>query len=105
MKFFNADKGFGFIKPEDGGRDVFVHARPSERNGLPQLKEGRRVGFDVAGEMAKPKRRICGCCEPGGARRKRRAGYFFESLERAIVDPQHGRRAGVFHLDPAFYSA
>jgi len=47
VKFFNADKGFGFIKPEDGGGDVFVHASQTERAGLPQLKEGMRVGFDV----------------------------------------------------------
>lgn len=47
VKFFNVDKGFGFIKPEGGGSDVFVHASQVQRAGLPQLQEGMRVAFEV----------------------------------------------------------
>jgi CspA family cold shock protein len=47
VKFFNANKGYGFIKPDDGGSDVFVHARDLQSAGVPQLVEGMRVGFDL----------------------------------------------------------
>jgi CspA family cold shock protein len=45
VKFFNSAKGFGFITPEDGSKDVFVHATAVERAGLPMLNEGDRVTF------------------------------------------------------------
>jgi cold shock protein len=45
VKFFNGAKGFGFITPEDGGKDVFVHATALERAGLRTLNEGDRVTF------------------------------------------------------------
>lgn len=47
VKFFNTTKGFGFIAPEDGGKDVFVHATAVEAAGLRSLSEGQRVTFDV----------------------------------------------------------
>jgi CspA family cold shock protein len=47
VKFFNAIKGFGFITPEDGGRDVFVHMTAVEAAGLRGLQEGQRVNFEV----------------------------------------------------------
>jgi CspA family cold shock protein len=47
VKFFNASKGFGFIAPDDGGPDVFVHATALERAGLRELNEGDRVTFDI----------------------------------------------------------
>jgi cold shock protein len=47
VKFFNAERGYGFIKPDDGGRDVFVHITAVERAGLKALNEGQRVSFDV----------------------------------------------------------
>jgi CspA family cold shock protein len=47
VKFYNANKGFGFISPEDGGKDVFVHATALEAAGLRSLDEGQRVTFDV----------------------------------------------------------
>jgi len=47
VKFFNAIKGFGFISPEGGGKDVFVHATAVERAGMRTLSEGQRVGFDT----------------------------------------------------------
>ncbi len=47
VKFFNSDKGFGFIAPEGGGKDVFVHASAVEMAGLRALSEGQRVSFDI----------------------------------------------------------
>ncbi len=47
VKFFNTTKGFGFIAPEGGGKDVFVHATAVEAAKIPALKEGQRVQFDV----------------------------------------------------------
>jgi len=47
VKFFNNDKGYGFIRPDDGSRDVFVHVSAVTRSGLGTLAEGQRVSFDV----------------------------------------------------------
>ena len=47
VKFYNDQKGFGFIQPEDGSRDVFVHATALERAGMRGLVEGQKVSFDV----------------------------------------------------------
>ena len=47
VKFFNTQKGFGFIAPEGGGKDVFVHITALERAGLRSLGEGQRVSFDL----------------------------------------------------------
>lgn len=47
VKFFNAQKGFGFITPEDGGSDVFVHISAVERSGLQGLVDGQKVSFDT----------------------------------------------------------
>ncbi len=47
VKWFNPAKGFGFIQPEDGGNDVFVHVSAVERAGIGNLKEGQRLSFDV----------------------------------------------------------
>jgi len=47
VKFYNVQKGFGFIEPEDGGKDVFVHATALERAGISRLVEGQKVSFDT----------------------------------------------------------
>ena len=47
VKFYNTSKGFGFIEPADGGKDVFVHATALERAGIPSLVEGQKVSFDT----------------------------------------------------------
>jgi cold shock protein len=47
VKFYNDQKGFGFIQPEDGGKDVFVHATALERAGMRSLSEGQKVSFDT----------------------------------------------------------
>jgi CspA family cold shock protein len=47
VKWFNPTKGFGFIAPDDGGRDVFVHVSAVQRAGLASLEEGQRVQFEL----------------------------------------------------------
>ncbi|MDB5484159.1 MAG: cspA1 [Tardiphaga sp.] len=47
VKFFNSERGYGFIKPDDGGRDVFVHITAVERAGLKDLAEGAKIAFEV----------------------------------------------------------
>jgi CspA family cold shock protein len=47
VKFFNTTKGFGFIQPEDGGKDAFVHISAVERSGLSGLAEGQKVRYDL----------------------------------------------------------
>jgi cold shock protein len=47
VKWFNAQKGFGFIAPDDGGNDAFVHISAVERAGIGDLREGQKVGFEL----------------------------------------------------------
>ena len=53
VKFFNAAKGFGFIQPTDGSKDVFVHISAVERAGMSNLTEGQKLAFDVVSERGK----------------------------------------------------
>ncbi len=53
VKWFNTNKGFGFIQPEEGGADVFVHISALERAGLSDLKEGQRVNYELATNKGK----------------------------------------------------
>jgi cold shock protein len=53
VKWFNPDKGFGFIQPEGGGKDVFVHITAVQAAGLSGLNEGQRVSFEVVKERGK----------------------------------------------------
>jgi CspA family cold shock protein len=50
VKWFNSQKGFGFIELENGGKDVFVHISAVERAGLPSLNEGQKVSFDIVAD-------------------------------------------------------
>ncbi len=54
VKFFNMQKGYGFIQPSDGSKDVFVHISAVQRSGLQSLVEGQQVSFDVVNERGKP---------------------------------------------------
>jgi CspA family cold shock protein len=54
VKWFNATKGFGFIVPQDGGKDVFVHITAVQNAGLTGLDENQKVSFDVVMERGKP---------------------------------------------------
>jgi CspA family cold shock protein len=53
VKWFNAQKGFGFIQPSDGAPDVFVHVSALERAGIATLSEGQKVSFEVVSERGK----------------------------------------------------
>lgn len=53
VKFFNTQKGYGFIQPEDGSKDVFVHITAVERAGMRPLVEGQKVSYDIITERGK----------------------------------------------------
>jgi CspA family cold shock protein len=53
VKFFNTEKGFGFIAPENGDKDVFVHVSAVERAGMGKLTEGQRISYEVVEERGK----------------------------------------------------
>ena len=53
VKWFNAQKGFGFIQPSDGSKDVFVHISAVERAGLGTLREGQKVRYEVVADRGK----------------------------------------------------
>ena len=53
VKFFNSQKGFGFIQSADGGKDVFVHISAVERSGMSTLNEGQKVSYEVVSERGK----------------------------------------------------
>lgn len=74
VKWFNATKGFGFIKPDDGGEDLFVHVSAVEQSGLRGLEEGQTVAYDVELDRRKGKTsavnlRVTGSAPPSAARR------------------------------------
>ena len=51
VKWFNAQKGFGFIEPSDGGKDAFVHISAVERAGMDDLREGQKLSFDLVSDQ------------------------------------------------------
>jgi CspA family cold shock protein len=53
VKFFNTQKGFGFIQPDDGSKDVFIHISALERAGIPYISEGQKLSFEVVSERGK----------------------------------------------------
>ena len=53
VKWFNAQKGYGFIQPEDGSKDVFVHISAVENAGMNTLREGQKLSFDLASDRGK----------------------------------------------------
>jgi CspA family cold shock protein len=53
VKWFNGQKGFGFIQPDDGGKDVFVHISAVERAGLSSLNEGQKVSYEIVANRGK----------------------------------------------------
>ena len=53
VKFFSTQRGFGFISPDDGSKDVFVHVSEVERSGIGSLHEGQKIGFEVVNSRGK----------------------------------------------------
>lgn len=53
VKWFNGQKGYGFIQPDDGGKDVFVHATAVERAGMSALVEGQKISFEIVTDRGK----------------------------------------------------
>lgn len=53
VKWFNAQKGFGFIQPDDGSKDVFLHISAVERAGIDRINEGQKVSYDLQTERGK----------------------------------------------------
>lgn len=53
VKWFNSQKGFGFIQPDDGGKDVFVHISAVERAGVSGLNEGQKISYDMVTDRGK----------------------------------------------------
>ena len=50
VKWFDSEKGFGFIQPDDGGKDAFVHISAVERAGMNDLREGQKIGFELVAD-------------------------------------------------------
>jgi len=59
VKWFNSTKGFGFIQPDNGGADAFVHISAVERAGMRELVEGQKIGFDLERDMKSGKMSAC----------------------------------------------
>ena len=55
VKWFNQQKGFGFIQPDDGSQDVFVHINAVERAGMSSLREGQKVSFEIVADRRRGK--------------------------------------------------
>ncbi len=53
VKFFNTQKGYGFIRPDDGSKDVFVHITAVERAGMRSLAEGQKISYEIVTERGK----------------------------------------------------
>ena len=53
VKFFNTQKGYGFIRPDDGSKDVFVHITAVERAGMRSLNEGQKISYEIVTERGK----------------------------------------------------
>ncbi|MBY8975130.1 cold-shock protein [Rhodobacteraceae bacterium NNCM2] len=62
VKWFNSEKGYGFIAPDDGGKDVFVHVSAVKRSGLEELREDQKVGYEL--EEGRDGRPMAGDIQP-----------------------------------------
>jgi len=66
VKFYNVNKGFGFIQPDDGGKDVFVHATALEAAGMRGLVEGQKIAFEVQADRRTGKQAAANLQHPQG---------------------------------------
>jgi CspA family cold shock protein len=65
VKWFNSQKGYGFIQPQAGGQDVFVHISAVERAGLSSLNEGQQVEYEIVTDACRPLQNPSGSCPAG----------------------------------------
>ena len=106
VKFFNDAKGFGFISPDDGGSDVFVHVSAVERAGLSRLGEGDQVEFEVeqdrrSGKLAAVELQVTGSA-PSSSSRAGRSGFGDRNFDRRDRGPTISRSgAGGLDRQPA----
>ena len=113
VKWFNAEMGYGFIQPDDGGSEVFVHIRTVELSGMDDLKEGQRLNFDVFTSPSTGTSSAVGLSErlisltrvgiaPGATRGSVRSRLLFGRNERLMA--QLSRSAYVRNLAHRFRS-
>ena len=89
VKWFNATKGFGFIQPDDGGTDVFVHISAVERAGLSSLNEGQKISFEAKVDSMRGKT----------SAENLRVGLRFEALQARL----YRSAKAIDHGDPRMY--
>ncbi len=91
VKWFNAQKGFGFIEPTDGGKDVFLHISAVERAGLSSVNEGQKVSYDVVNERGKD------AAAPAGMRPHPRTAFSIAatSILRIVIIASNARLAAA----------
>ncbi len=99
VKFFNTSKGFGFIQPDDGSPDVFVHISALERSGVYELNEGDRVSFEVeedrrSGKLAAVDLRVTGAGGGSSSGRPDQGSQSGFRSQGAASRPSSGARAG-----------
>ena len=93
VKWFNATKGFGFIQPDDGGQDVFVHISAVERAGLGTLREGQKISYEIVADRRSGKSAADNLRAAGGPRRA--------SPARLAKMSRPCATHGLFHFSPA----
>jgi cold shock protein len=93
VKWFNAQKGFGFIEPSDGGKDVFVHVSALERAGLSSLKEGQKIKYEIARDRGKEWLRTCRWSSNLHQSRPWNSGTATPSFGGNVPWVQNGKRA------------
>ena len=80
VKFFNTSKGFGFITPDDGSEDVFIHISALEKSGISQLNDGQKVSYEID--------KVNGCCKYSAARPGLEQQLFFLTFAILLDDFQ-----------------
>jgi CspA family cold shock protein len=94
VKFFNPTKGFGFIAPEDGSPDVFVHVSAVERSGLQELNDGDQVSFELEQDRKSGKLAAVDLEVLGSSPAQRQAAPSFQPPSRRGPSPDRGRPTG-----------
>ena len=94
VKFYNSQKGYGFITPDTGGKDVFVHATALERAGIRGLAEGQKVSYETAEDRRSGKPRFAPTRRPAKPKSKRRR------RRRATPGTRNARRNAEHRPDP-----